>query len=132
MSECCWSHGALFNCSITSSPFNWTRLCLDFFFGRFLLILGRIKHSQVISMRKICPAAIFVRNSGYSHGRNLKQVDARNGRSSNHNGEQRSHSHQETNGFISPEPQSKIAYQPPVRFFIFYLIRKLFPYDEFF
>ena len=61
---------------------------------------------------------IFVRNSGFSHGRNLKQVDARNGRSSNHNGEQRSLSHQDSNGFISPEPQSKIAYQPPVRFYI--------------
>ena len=56
-SECCWSHSALAESEVASTPCVWKLI-----FGCFLLRLSLIKPSQVMFMVKVSPTAL---NFGY-------------------------------------------------------------------
>ena len=53
LSECCWSHSALAQTQVTSTPCVWKLI-----FGRFLLRLSLIKPSQVMFMVKFSSTAL--------------------------------------------------------------------------
>ena len=53
LSECCWSHSALAQSQVSSTPCVWKLI-----FGRFVLRLCLFKPSQVIFMIKFSPTAL--------------------------------------------------------------------------
>ena len=53
LTECCWSHGEQ-----TQSPVAGTSCVWRLFFGRYLLRLTRIKHSQAISLGQFGPTLV--------------------------------------------------------------------------
>ena len=57
LSECSWSHSALAESEVASTPCVWKLI-----FGRFLLRLSLIKPTQVMFMVKFSPTAL---NFGY-------------------------------------------------------------------